>query len=104
MVYLSLITVTVCIWLFLTFSGVLDGIEEETLRWRYLVRGERQSKAPIIYVDLDAETVSYMGDRPWDRREFGVLLHALLGAGDARVISIDIICLLYTSPSPRDRG
>jgi adenylate cyclase len=91
MAYLSLITATVCIWVSLTFLGVLDGIEEETLRWRYLVRGERQSKAPIIYVDLDAETVSYMGDRPWDRREFGVLLHALLGAGDARVISIDII-------------
>ena len=75
----------------MTFSGVLDGIEEETLRWRYLVRGELKSKAPIIYVDLDAETVSYMGDRPWDRREFGVLLHGLLGVGDARVVSIDII-------------
>ena len=55
LVYLSLITVTACIWLSMTFSGVLDGIEEETLRWRYLVRGELQSKAPIIYVDLDAE-------------------------------------------------
>ena len=75
----------------MTFSGVLDGIEEETLRWRYLVRGELKSKAPIIYVDLDAETVSYMGDRPWDRREFGILLHGLLGVGDARVVSIDII-------------
>ncbi|MEC7230127.1 MAG: hypothetical protein VXV91_02895 [Verrucomicrobiota bacterium] len=73
LVYLSLITVTACIWSSMTFSGVLDGIEEETLRWRYLVRGELKSKAPIIYVDLDAETVSYMGDRPWDRREFGVL-------------------------------
>ena len=91
MVYLSLITLTVLIWLFLTFSGALDGIEEETLRWRYLVRGEPGSEAPIIYVDLDAQTVSYMGDRPWDRREFGVLLHSLLGVGDARVVSIDII-------------
>ena len=91
LVYLSLIAATVGIWLFLSFSGVLDGIEEETLRWRYLLRGELESKAPIVFVDLDAETVSYMGDRPWDRREFGVLLHALLGAGDARVISIDII-------------
>ena len=91
LVYLSLIAVSVAIWLFLTFSGSLDGIEEETLRWRYLVRGEPESKAPIIYVDLDAQTVSYMGDRPWDRREFGVLLHSLLGVGDASVVSIDII-------------
>ena len=91
LVYLSLIAVSVAIWLFLTFSGSLDGIEEETLRWRYLVRGETESKAPIIYVELDAHTVSYMGDRPWDRREFGVLLHSLLGVGDASVVSIDII-------------
>ena len=91
LVYLSLIAVSVAIWLFLTFSGSLDGIEEETLRWRYLVRGEPVSKASIIYVDLDAQTVSYMGDRPWDRREFGVLLHSLLGVGDASVVSIDII-------------
>ena len=46
LVYLSLITLTVLIWLFLTFSGALDGIEEETLRWRYLLRGEPESKAP----------------------------------------------------------
>ena len=41
-----------------------------------ILRGELKSKAPIIYVDLDAETVSYMGDRPWDRREFGVICMA----------------------------
>ena len=91
LVYLTLIAVTVVIWLFLTFTGALDGIEEETLRWRYLLRGEPESKAPIIYVDLDAQTVSYMGDRPWDRREFGVLLHSLIGVGNASVVSIDII-------------
>jgi len=90
-IYLGLIVLSVGLWLLLTLSGVLDGIEQETLRWRYLARGELESKAPIVYVDLDAETVSYMGDRPWDRREFGVLLHALLGPGDARVASIDII-------------
>lgn len=72
-------------------SGALGGIEQETLRWRYLARGELESTAPIVYVDLDAETISYMGARPWDRREFGVLLSALLVAGDAKVVSLDII-------------
>lgn len=78
-------------WLLLALWGVLDNFEQETIRWRYLVRGELESNAPIVYVDLDAETISYMGDRPWDRREFGVLLHALLGAGGANVVSVDII-------------
>lgn len=78
-------------WLLLALLGALDGIEQETLRWRYLARGEVDSGAPIVYVDLDAETVSYMGDRPWDRREFGVLLHALLGQGGAKVACVDVI-------------
>ncbi|WPJ97962.1 adenylate/guanylate cyclase domain-containing protein [Coraliomargarita algicola] len=88
---LGLIALSVTIWLLLMLSGVLNGLEQETLRWRYLARGELESTAPIVYVDLDAETVSYMGDRPWDRREFGVLLYALLGPGAAQAVSVDII-------------
>jgi len=90
-IYVGLILFSVFAWLLFWLSGTLGGIEQETLRWRYMARGELESKAPIIYVDLDVETVSYMGDRPWDRREFGVLLHALLGVGGARVVSVDII-------------
>ena len=37
----------------------------------------------------------YMGSA-WDRREFKVLLHGLLGVGDARVVSIDIILSKFT--------
>ncbi len=90
-IYLGLIVLSIGIWLLLALSGVLEGIEQETIRWRYLARGEMESSAPIMYVDLDAETVSYMGDRPWDRREFGVLVHALLGPGQAKLISVDVI-------------
>ncbi len=100
--YLGLIVLSVGVWLLLALSGVLDGIEQETLRWRYLARGELASSAPIVYVDLDAETVSYMGDRPWDRREFGVLLHALLGAGGAKVASVDIILSKFGAGSLTD--
>lgn len=89
--YSGLILLSVLFWSLLHWSGVLAGLEEETLRWRYLMRGEIESTAPIVFVDLDAETVSYMGGRPWDRREFGVLLRALLGPGGARAASVDII-------------
>ena len=91
LMYFLLIAVSIGFWITLTVAGFLNGIEEETLRWRYLVRGQQESTAPIVYVDLDAETISYMGDRPWDRREFGVLLAALLGPGQADAVSIDII-------------
>lgn len=91
LVYGLLITLTIVTWVLLVSTQTIDGLEGETLRWRYQARGELESSAPIVYVDLDVETISYMGDRPWDRREFGVLCHALLGPGQARVVGIDII-------------
>jgi adenylate cyclase len=99
---LGMIILSVGLWLLVALSGVLDGVEQETIRWRYLARGEMESRAPIVYVDLDAETVSYMGDRPWDRREFGVLLYALLGAGGAQVVSVDIILSKFGAGSLTD--
>jgi adenylate cyclase len=89
--YLLGIFIPVGIWLLIAISGALSGIEQEAIRWRYLFRGELKSTAPIHFVDLDAATISYMGDRPWDRREFGVLINALLDVGGARVVGLDII-------------
>ncbi|NBB78637.1 MAG: CHASE2 domain-containing protein [Verrucomicrobia bacterium] len=89
--YGLLITLTMAVWALLILTQTISGLEGETLRWRYQARGELASSAPIVHVDLDVETVSYMGDRPWDRREFGVLCHALLGPGQARLVGIDII-------------
>lgn len=89
--YFGLIGVSIAVWIFLWSEGVLDGFEQETMRWRYLARGEQQSTAPIVFVDLDADTVSSIGDRPWDRQNFGLLLNALLGPGKAKVVGVDII-------------
>ncbi|MGZ0656162.1 CHASE2 domain-containing protein [Coraliomargarita sp. W4R53] len=97
LISLGLIVFSVATWLLLMLSGVLNGIEQEALNWRYLVRGELESTAQIVHVDLDAETVSYMGDRPWNRRDFGVLLDALLGAGGAKAVSVDIILSRFGS-------
>lgn len=93
--YLLGIFLPVGVWLLIAITGMLSGVEQEAIRWRYLVRGELQGDAPIRYVDLDAETVSYMGDRPWDRREFGVLINALLDVGGARAVALDIILSKY---------
>ncbi|MGJ8637940.1 MAG: CHASE2 domain-containing protein [Opitutaceae bacterium] len=78
-------------WLVFSATGLLDGVEQEALRWRYLARGEMQSSAPIVYVDLDAETVAAIGARPWDRSNFAILMNALLGVGEAKAVGVDII-------------
>lgn len=102
LIYCLLVVLTAGIWTLLVCSDLIEGLEGETLRWRYQVRGELESAAPIVYVDLDAKTVSYMGDRPWDRREFAVLCDALLGVGQAQVVGIDLILSKFGAGSLLD--
>ena len=87
----ALVVGSILLWLVMSVSGLLDGLEQETMRWRYLARGEIASSAPIVYVDLDAESVASIGARPWDRANFAVLLNALLGPGEAQAVGVDII-------------
>ncbi|MFQ3243089.1 MAG: adenylate cyclase [Lentimonas sp.] len=100
--YLGLIGVSIGVWVFIWSEGVLDGFEQEAMRWRYLVRGEQQSTAPIVYVDLDADAVSKIGARPWDRKNFSLLVDALLGPGEANVVGFDIIFSMFTGGSLLD--
>ncbi|MEO0510110.1 MAG: adenylate/guanylate cyclase domain-containing protein [Verrucomicrobiota bacterium] len=100
--YALLVLASSAVWIVLGSSGLLDGIDQEVMRWRYLARGEIETKDNIVYVDLDAETVSYMGHRPWDRREFGRVLAALLGPGGARTVAVDIIFSKYGASTMLD--
>ena len=100
--YFALILASIACWGFLSAKGVLDGVELESMRWRYLVRGERASTAPIVYVDLDADAVAYMGARPWDRKNFSTLVDALMGPGQANVVGFDIIFSQFTGGSLLD--
>jgi len=79
------------LWVGLSFFGLLGGLEDEALRWRYLLRGERASTAPIVFVNVDPQTVAKMGDKPWDRLNFAQTLEALLGPGKAAAVGVDII-------------
>lgn len=89
--YVALIAMSIALWVSLSISGALDGFEQETLRWRYLVRGEVASAAPVVFVNVDPNTVAKMGDKPWDRLNFAQTIHGLLGPGKARAVGVDII-------------
>lgn len=78
-------------WVLLSLAGLLDGFEEEVLRWRYRVRGEQSSPTAVVFVNVDANTVATMGDKPWDRLNFAQTIEALLGPGRARAVGVDII-------------
>ncbi|HKK19528.1 MAG TPA: CHASE2 domain-containing protein, partial [Opitutales bacterium] len=89
--YAALIVMSAALWLSLSLSGLLDGLEQEALRWRYVMRGELPAEAPPVFLNIDPLTVAKMGDRPWDRLNFAQTLEALLGPGKARAVAVDII-------------
>ncbi|MEM8868035.1 MAG: adenylate/guanylate cyclase domain-containing protein [Verrucomicrobiota bacterium] len=89
--YAGLILASIAFWFLLDRGGALDGLKHEAMNWRYLVRGEKTSSAEIVYVNLDSETISAIGDKPWNRQIFGVLVGGLLGPGEANVVGVDII-------------
>jgi len=89
--YSALVGSSILLWVNLSLSGLLDGFMEETLRWRYLYRGELPSAAPIVFVDVDPSAVAKIGDRPWDRLNFALAIEALLGPGQANAVAVDII-------------
>ncbi len=78
-------------WLVLSAVDGLHSLEQATLRLRYLARGIEAPSPSLVYVNIDAGTVSSMGTVPWDRREFGRLVEALLGLGEARAVGVDVV-------------
>lgn len=89
--YFAVVAFSLGLWLLLSRLGVLVGVEQEALRWRYLLRGEKASSAEIVHVDLDAPSIAYIGDKPWDRQNFGQALLAIMGPGEAKAVGVDII-------------
>ncbi|MFP4069292.1 MAG: CHASE2 domain-containing protein [Opitutales bacterium] len=89
--YPALLLLAVGTWVGLWGTGALSGLEQEAMRWRYVIRGEMDSEAPIVYVDLDALSIAKIGDKPWDYLNFAQVLQGLLGPGGARAVGVDII-------------
>jgi adenylate cyclase len=89
--YFGLIMVSISLWIALSATDWLDGLEQEALRWRYLARGEMDSKSPVVFVNVDPRTVARMGDKPWNRLNFAQTVGALLGPGEASAVGVDII-------------
>ncbi len=45
----------------------------------------------IIYVDVDAPTVTFFGDRPWPREYYAHIIDALFRLGKAKAVGLDFI-------------
>lgn len=88
------------LWCGLSYFGFLDVIKNMTMDWRYQIRGELEQpidannkEARVVYVDFDADTVSIVGERPWDRNFLADVANIILHGdyGKAKCIGFDFI-------------
>lgn len=86
------IAVTAAVVLLMRFwpaFNALDGLELQTIDWRFQHRGPHAPDPRIIIVNVDESSILNTGRWPWPRREFARVIRTLNDAG-ARAIIFDI--------------
>lgn len=78
-------------WCFASQSGLLEFLENRTVDARFHVRGEIAAPIKVVYVDVDSESITDLGNWPWDRGYFAEVSEALLSAGKVKAIGVDFV-------------
>lgn len=89
--YFFFLLVIPLLWVFVDYIGWIEYVEYATLDWRFRARGERDAPINLIYVDLDTESIEFIGERPIPRKYFGEAAESLFKYGKAKVIGIDAV-------------
>ncbi len=71
--------------------GYLKVAEDVLLSWRYRFRGEIEAPVCVVYVDIDSKAISDLKNFPWPRSYFSRLSRALLEAGKAKAVGVDVV-------------
>lgn len=79
------------LWALAAQLGYLRVAEDLSLDWRFRFRGELAAPVPVIYVDIDSQAIEELGNFPWPRSYFAQVGRALLEAGGAKAIGVDIV-------------
>ena len=79
------------LWAFLGYHGELRFLDDLLLDYRFRFRGELTAPVPVVYVDIDSESISQLGNFPWPRSYFAMVSRALTEAGKAKAVGIDIV-------------
>jgi len=86
--------------LILFVMGTFDVLENRSIDWRFLVRGEIEADHRIVIVSIDEASFSELKQKwPWPRTYFAQLIDRLSREG-AKIIGIDII---MSEPYPEDQ-
>ena len=79
------------LWCVASHFGWLDVLENFSLALRYRDRGEIEAPVKVRYVDVDTRALQLIGERPWNRGDFGRAAKALLELGQAKAVGFDFV-------------
>jgi adenylate cyclase len=79
------------LWCAFDHYGGLRFFENRTLNWRYQFRGEIDAPVKVVYVDVDTQAIKVLGERPWDRADFGSVAKVVLDQGHAKAVGFDFV-------------
>jgi adenylate cyclase len=79
------------VWCLVSAAGGLTFFDNKFLDWRFQYRGEIDSPAKVVYVDIDSQSISEIGGFPWSRMYFARVASALIDQAGAKAVGIDIV-------------
>lgn len=79
------------LWVFCDHLGCFSSFESTTLNWRYNIRGEINIPLNLIYVNIDSQSMQFMGERPIPRTFFADSIQGLFKYGNAKAIGMDTL-------------
>ncbi len=85
------------VWCVMSHFGVLGVMENQALKLYYYVRGERAAPVKVMYVDVDTRAIQEIGERPWDRADFGLVAQTLMEVGRAKAVGFDFVFSDYAA-------
>lgn len=72
-------------------DGLLSFLERPTIDARFSFRGEIPAPLKVVYVDVDTESLSELGNLPWNREVFARVTDALFRHGKIRALGFDFV-------------
>jgi len=76
---------------YLGLDGSLSFLEEKTIDARLAFRGAIPSPVKVCYVNVDTDSISEIGNFPWNRAIFARTLDALFERGKIRAVGMDFV-------------
>jgi len=85
------------VWCVMNHFGLLSVMENQALKLYYHVRGEQVSPVKVMYVDVDTRAIQEIGERPWNRGDFGLVAQTLMETGRAKAVGFDFVFSDYAA-------